>query len=97
MGVVRLGSGCFGRSSAAPACGRNVDPESTFGEPQPDAAVANHSQSDWSELYNPTMREYKDVTRKRGGDFSSFDNPDPTKLLEPHILVFIFHNWAHAS
>ena len=39
-----------------------VEPESTFGETQPVT------------LYNPAMREDKNITRKRGEHLSSFDN-----------------------
>ena len=39
-----------------------VEPESTFGEMQPVM------------LYHPAMKEDKNITRKRGGHFSLFDN-----------------------
>ena len=80
MGVVRFGCGRFGHCGAAPDCNRKVELESTFGETQPDVTAAEgcggQSQLEIRliRVVNSAMREYKDVTRARGGHFSSYDN-----------------------
>ena len=86
MGVVQLGCSRFGRCGAAPDCGRKVEPESTFGETQPDVTAAEgcggQSQQEirLTRVVNTVMRVDKDVTRMRGGHFSSLDNVSKVRL-----------------
>ena len=72
MGVVRFGCSHFTRHSATLDCSRKVEPESTFGETQPDVTAAEGC-GDQSQLeirlirvVNSAVREDKDVTRMRG-------------------------------